>query len=98
MAERTANPIELKVVVHFDDGMPVYHIDDISIHYGLRCEHGLADRRGLPLEQNQEILNIIKDFIEEGLKQVDLHEKIPEVDSMIDYNGAPDNLTTNGGE
>lgn len=96
MAKQTSNPIELKVVLHFDSGMPVYHIDDVSIHYGMTCEHGLNDRTGLPLEQNQEILNIVKDFIEEGMKQVDTHEEIPEEDSMMDYNGAPDNLTQNG--
>ena len=97
MAERTANPIEMRVMVHFDNGGVVYHVDNVSIYYGLRCEHGDLGREGLPLERNLEIQHIVKDFLEEGMKQVDAHKEIPEEDSMLNYNGAPDNLTQNGG-
>lgn len=101
MGKVIRNPIEARVVVHFEEGQPIYHIEDVSIHYGLSCEHGIAQRRGLPLYEvvngekvfSQEILNIVKDFIEEGLKQVDIHEGIPEEDSLLDYNGVPDNMT-----
>lgn len=93
MGKKVKNPIEGKFTIHFEEGNHAYHIDDVSGHYGITCEHELEMRRGLPLEQNPELLNIVKDFIEELMKQVDTHEEIPEEDSLLDYNGAPDNYS-----
>lgn len=88
------NPIEVKATVYFNEGQPIYRIENVSVEYGLTCEHRISiSRRYLPLERKQEVLNIIKDFIEEGMKQVDTNEGIPEEDSLLNYNGAPDNYT-----
>jgi len=93
MRKQTRNPIEVKATVHFDEGQPTYHIENVSIHYGMDCEHGDLGRKGLPLDRNQEVLNIVKDFLEEAVRQVDMHAEIPEADSVLNYNGAPDNYT-----
>lgn len=87
MAKKIRNPIEGKFTVSFEEGVPSYHIDDVSAHYGITCEHEVSMRRGLPLDQNNEILNIVKDFVEEAIKQVDAHKEIPGEDSLLDANG-----------
>lgn len=87
MPKKLRNPIEVTATIHFDEGTPDYHIDDVSIHYGVSCEHGLSDRKGRPLEKNQEIQNIVKDFIEEAIKQAEVHEVVAAEDSMLDANG-----------
>ncbi len=37
------------------------------------------------LLENQEIRNSIKDFAEEAMEQIDVHEQIPEEDSLLEY-------------
>lgn len=96
MGKKIKNEIKGTFTVLFEEGDTSYHIEDVSMHYGLSCEHGIATRRGLALARNQEVQNIVKDFLEEGMKQVDIQEGIPEADSLLDYNGAPDNLTVLG--
>ncbi len=88
MVKKIKNPIEIKATVHFVDGTGEYHIDDVSIHSGMVCEHGELSRSGMELEKNPEILNIVKDFLEEGLKQKELAEQIPVGDSILDNGDA----------
>lgn len=94
MGKELKNPIEIRLTVLFDDGLPVYHIENVNIRYTVACPLGLQERRIMYLGHNQEVLNIVKDFIEEGMRQIDIKEGIPEEDSMMDYNGAPSNLTS----
>lgn len=96
MGKRIRNAIVVQAIIHFQEDDTFYHIEDVSIHYGVSCEHEIATRRGLPLVRNQEVLNIVKDFLEEAMQQVDTHEGIPEEDSLLDYNGVPDNLSQLG--
>lgn len=84
MAKKIKNPIQVTFKAIFDDGVGEYHIEDVSIHTGMICEHGDLGRSGMPLEKNQEILNIVKDFLEEGLKQKEAAEGIALEDSMLD--------------
>lgn len=88
MAKRIRNPIECKFTAHFEDGAGEYHISDVSIHTGMSCEHGDLPRAGLPLAKNPEILNIVKDFLEEGLKQKEVAEQILPADSILDNGDA----------
>lgn len=96
MSKKIKNPIEVKATIIFDETDHAYHIDEVSVHYGVSCEYDISMRRGMPFGQNTEILNIVKDFLEEAIKQVDAHEEIPEGDSLLNYAGAPDNLTELG--
>lgn len=83
MAKRMKNPIEVRAIVLFDgNGLQIH---EVFVMYGLSCEHGLSERKTLPLIQNPEIGNIIKDFVEEGIEQADVHEAIAEEDSLIEY-------------
>ena len=79
MVKKIKNLIEVTATLDYAGdigvGLP-YTIHDVSIHYGLECEHGDMGRKGLPLEQNQEILNIVKDFAEEGIKQAEVAEGV----------------------
>jgi hypothetical protein len=83
VAKRIKNPIEVKATLVFEEGMPTYHIDDVSVHYGVSCEHEIEVRRGMLLNQNTDIENIVKDFIEEAIKQVDAREGIAPEDSLL---------------
>jgi len=87
MPKKIKNPIEVKAIIHFEEGDTNYHIEDVSIHYGMACEHGDLQRKGLPLERNQEVQNIVKDFLEEGIKQAEAHEEIAPEDSLLDADG-----------
>ena len=87
MPKKIKNPIEFKLVAHFDAGPGEYHIDDVSIHTGMDCEHGDLGRAGMPLEKNPEILNIANDFLEEGLKQKEIAAGIASGDSILDDGG-----------
>lgn len=71
MGKKIKNPIEVKATVIMDDDLLVVEsLAEISIHYGLACDEcGRNDRKGLPLGQNEELENAIRDFVEEGLKQ-----------------------------
>lgn len=78
MAKRIKNPIEVKATVSLDDNGAIEQVEDVSVHYGLECEHGDLGRKGLPLEQNQTVENVVKDFVEEALRQASKHEEIEE--------------------
>jgi len=93
MGKNIKNPIEVRAILHFEEGDHLYHIDGVSVHYSMSCEHGLEVEKGMLIERNPEVLKIVKDFIEEAMQQVDTHEEIPEEDSRLNYNGAPDNYT-----
>ena len=84
MPKKIKNPIEVRATIHFGDGVGDFTIADVSIHNGLACEHGDLPRSGMALEKNQEILNIVKDFLEEAIKQREVAEQIPTVDSALD--------------
>ena len=88
MAKKLRNPIEVKAIVHFEGGVGDFHISDVSIHSGMFCEHGDLGRARLDLEQNQEILNIVKDFLEESIKQKEVAEGIVAEDSILDNGDA----------
>lgn len=94
MAKRIKNPIEFKATVRFGElnsngytngeGEPLpFEIEDVSVHYGRTCEYGDLGRKGLPLELTQEVLNMVKDCVEEGIRQAELHEEILEEDSIL---------------
>lgn len=84
MAKRIKNPIEVKATVTIGDNGIIGEIIDASCHYGLSCDEcGRGNREGSPLEQNQEILNIIKDFVEESVKQIEAKLEIPAEDSIL---------------
>ena len=83
--KKIKNPIELRATFLFpDDGMP--HVDTAKVCYGVSCdEHSIEEQRMLVLLENPEIRNSIKDFAEEAMEQIDVHEQIPEEDSLIEY-------------
>lgn len=87
MPKKIKNPVEFKIIALFEDGPGDYHITDVSFHSGMTCEHGDLGRSGMALEKNQEILNIVKDALEESIKQKEATEQILAADSMLDANG-----------
>jgi len=83
MAKRIKNPIEVRAIVYYgEDG---HSIQSALVRYGVTCEHNLVEKREFELLHNPEVLNVVKDFTEEGLKQVDIHEGVAEEDSLLDY-------------
>ncbi|KKN71812.1 hypothetical protein LCGC14_0416660 [marine sediment metagenome] len=83
MARKIKNPIEVRAVVLYDnDGL---HIQSALIRYTLSCEHNVNERKEMEVLQNPEIQNCVKDFVEEGLKQADIHEGIAGADSLLEY-------------
>lgn len=83
MGKRIKNPIEVRAVVFYgEDG---HSIRSALIRYTLSCEHLIEERKEFEIIQNPEVQNCIKDFVEEGLKQVDIHEGIAEVESLLEY-------------
>lgn len=81
MGKRIKNPIEVRAVAYCgEDG---YGIQSALIRYGVTCEHDIVERKELELLHNPEVQNCIKDFVEEGLKQVGVHEGIAAGDSLL---------------
>lgn len=87
MPKKIKNLVEVRAIVNFDEGTANYHIEDVSIHCGMSCEYGDLGRAGMPLEQNPEIMSIVKDFLEESIKQKETAEGIADEDSMLNANG-----------
>lgn len=82
MAKRIKNPIEVRALVFYgEDG---HSISSALIRYGTTCEHDIVERKELELLQNPEVQGCVKDFVEEGLKQVDVHEGIAGEDSLLE--------------
>lgn len=83
MGRKIKNPIEVRAVVHW--GIDGNHVDHALIRYTLSCEHEVEERKELQLLPNQEVENFVKDFVEEGLRQVDIIEGVEEEESLIEY-------------
>ncbi len=83
--KKIRNPVELRAVYHYPtDGVP--HVESVKVCYGVSCEeHSIAEQRMLVMLANDEVRNFVKDFAEEAMVQVDIHEQIPEEDSLIEY-------------
>lgn len=83
MAKKIKNPIEVRAIFYVDETGA--HIHEASVLYGISCEHELEEKRTLFLLHSTEIGNCTKDFVEEALRQADVHESILEEDSLLEY-------------
>lgn len=83
MGRKIKNPIEVRAVIYCgEDG---HSIQSALVRYTLSCEHNINERKEMEVHQNPEVQNFIKDFVEEALEQVDVHEGIAEEESLLEY-------------
>lgn len=84
MAKKIKNPIEVKATVYLGDNGVIETVEDASMHCGVHCSDcERTNREGFGLEQNTETLNIIKDFVEESIKQVEAKLEVAPEDSIL---------------
>lgn len=81
MAKRIKNPLELRALGYCDESGK--HIEYALIRYTLSCEHNIDERKELVLLLNPEMQNVTKDFCEEAIRQVEIHEGIEEEESLL---------------
>ena len=83
-SKRITNPVELRAVAHLvKDGD---NIESVKICYTVTAtEYEISEARVLPLLETPELRKAVKDFAEEAIRQVDIHEEIAEEDSLIEY-------------
>lgn len=83
-SKRVKNPIEVRAVAHLvKDGD---NIESVKVCYTVTAtEYEISEARMLPLLETPELRRAVKDFAEEAVRQIDIHEEIAEEDSLIEY-------------
>lgn len=79
MGKKIKNPIELRVLASFDPS----DVETPKVCYEVTCEHSLSETKMLLLQHTPELRDAVKNFAEEAVKQLDVHEEIAEEDSLL---------------
>ena len=83
-SKKIDNPVELRVIIHSSPNGD--SIDVAKICYSVTAEeYGISEARMLVLLETDELRKCTHDLAEEAIRQVDIHEEIEEVDSLLEY-------------
>lgn len=82
MAKTIENSFEVRTIIRMcpTEGPCV---ESAKLCYNVVCEHGMAEARMLLLQHSDKLRDAVKDLGEEVTTQVDTHEQIAEMDSLL---------------
>lgn len=84
-SKKIGNPIELRLLYYITPNGQT--IEYAKACYTVRAtEYDISEARMILLQHTQELQNCTKDFAEEAVRQVELHEGIEAEDSLLNVN------------
>lgn len=87
MAKKIKNSFEVRAIISVCEGDPC--VDSAKLCYSVICEHDMEEVRMLILQNSDKLRAAVHDLGEEVVKQVDIHEEIPEMDSLLTWPPEP---------